>query len=135
MLSYNDAAAIAVAPTNAPVDERLKQLLADRVHDWTATELLDLTHLLIVEAGDTEEDLLNEAGYSPLANPLTGRRLGDPNYTPSFDWLQTHEGWTEIIETISNDGFAFVLFVQNNDRTDRNLELLCRMYAGFCACD
>src|SRR4051794_12011556 len=118
MLSYNEAAAIAAAPTNAPVDDALRQLLADRVHDWAATDLLDLTHVLIVQAGDTEQDLLDAAGYSPLVNPLDEQRFGDVHFKPSFDWLQVHDGWTEIIETVSNDGFAFVLFVENNERTN-----------------
>jgi hypothetical protein len=135
MLSYKEAAAIAAAPAIAPVDAHLKRLLAERVHDWAATDLLDLTHLIIVQGGDTEQDLLAAAGYSPLANPLDGRRFGDPEFTPSFDWLQVHDGWTEIIETVSNDGFAFVLFVEHNERTNPELELLCRRYAGFSSCD
>ena len=129
MLSYNEAAAIAAAPTNAPVDAHLKKLLADRVHDWAATELLELTHLLIVQAGDGEGEMLEAAGYSPLVNSLDGKRFGQKGFTPPFDWLQHHHGWFELIQTVSNDGFAFVIFVPDRDGIDPELRRLCRKYA------
>src|SRR5215210_340964 len=106
MLVFNDAAAIAAAPTTAPVDDDLRQLIADRVHDWTATDLLHVTLLVIVEPGDDERKLLTKVAYSPLVNPTQGLRFGDHGFEPSFDWLQHHTGgWTEIMETISNDGW------------------------------
>jgi hypothetical protein len=135
MLSYNDAAAIAAAPMNAPVEESLRQLLAERVHDWTATDLLDLTYLLIAEAGDTEQDLLKVAGYSPLRNPTIGKRFREDGFVPSFDWLSTHGRWVEIIETVSKDGFAFVLLIELTERTDPELRALCEAYADAFTCD
>jgi hypothetical protein len=135
MLIYNDAAALAAALTTAPVDDSLRQLLAERVHDWSATDLLALTCLLIVEAGDTEQDLLNAAGYSPLRNPTICKSFRQEGFVPSFDWLQQHGRWVEIIESVSNDGFAFVLFVELTDRTDPDLRALCDSYADAFPCD
>lgn len=134
MLSYIDAAAIAAAPTNAPVDDRLRRLLAERVHDWAATDLLELTFLLIVEAGDTEQDLLKAAGYSPLRNPTIGKRFREEGFVPSFDWLQLHGSHVEIIETISNDGAAVVVFVELSEQTDPELRALCDTYADEFTC-
>ena len=129
MLSFDNAAAIAAAPTSASIDPALRQLLADRVHDWAATDLLGLTHLLIVQAGDTEEDILKEVAFSPLANPLNGSRFGSPAFRPAFDWLQGHGGWFELIQTVANDGFAFVLFIEEAEGSDPALLSLCRTYA------
>jgi hypothetical protein len=129
MLNYNHAAAIAAAPPNAPVDESLKQLLGDRVHDWAACELLDLTYLVVIEPGDTERDLLDAIGYSPLVNPTTQKRFGQRGFTPSFDWLKLNGDYWELIETVSNDGFAYVIFVPDRDDTDPELRRLCRMHA------
>lgn len=129
MISFDNAGAIAAAPTNAFIDPALRQLLADRVHDWAATDLLGLTHLLIVQAGDTEGDILKEAAFSPLSNPLNGSRIGSPAFQPAFDWLQDHGGWFELIQTVSNDGFAFVLFIEDAEGADRALISLCRTYA------
>src|SRR5689334_4946184 len=105
MLSYNDAAAIAAAPTNAPVDARLRQLLADRVHDWTATELLELTHVLIVQPGDTEQDVYDQVAFSPLVNPIDGERWGAKEFQPHWDWLEAHGAWFELMVAFA-DGFA-----------------------------
>lgn len=129
MLSYNEAAAIAAAPIHAPVDTDLRRLLSDRVHDWAACDLLDLTYLVIVEAGDTERELLDRVGYSPLINPTSCKRFGEPGFTPSFDWLKLNGDYWELIETVANDGFAFCLFLANNEQTDPELLSLCRTYA------
>lgn len=129
MLSFHDAAAIAAAPTTAPIDPTLKQLIADRVHDWTATDLLDLTHLAIVQVGDTEEAILEEVAFSPLINPLDGSRFGSKSFEPSWDWLEHHDRWFEMIVTVGNDGFAFVLFIQDSDGIDPKLRHLCQTYA------
>ena len=128
MLSFHDAAAIAAAPTTASIDPALKQLIADRVYDWTATDLLGLTHLVIVQPGDTEADIMIATGYSPLVNPLDGSRFGSPSYVPPFDFLQQHGRWAELIQTISNDGWALVLFFDIGDGADPALRSLCREY-------
>jgi len=128
MLIYSDAAAIAAAPTTAPVDDDLRQLIADRVHDWTVTDLLDLTHLVVLRAGDTEQDLIDETTLSPLFNPLDGSRFGSPSYLPSFDLLLQHGRWFEILWTFSS-GHAVFAFVEDANGTDPELLLLCRTYA------
>lgn len=129
MLSYNEAAAIAAAPAHAPVETALRRLLSDRVQDWTACDLLDLTYLVIVEPGDTERDLLDTVGYSPLVNPTINKRFGERGFTPAFDWLKLNGEYWELIETVSNDGFAFCVFIPNNERTDPQLLSLCRTCA------
>jgi hypothetical protein len=129
MLTYIDAAAIAAAPITAPVEANLRNLLAERVHDWTACELLDLTYLVVVEAGDTERGLLEAIGYSPLVNPLTGKRMGDAAFNPSFDWLKLEGNYYELIDTVGNEGAAFVVFIPNRDDIDPELLRLCRTYA------
>ena len=128
MLSYYTAAAIAAAPTSAPVDPALRRLLADRVHDWTAIGLLGLTHLLVVEPGDTEDDIISEVAFSPLVD-LDGRRLGDEGFLPPFDWLSRAGGYFELIQTVGNDGFAFHILVPDRDGVDTELLALCRAYA------
>ena len=129
MLSFHDSAAISAAPTKLPIDPDLKQLLADRVHDWTATDLLDLTHLAIIQAGDTEQTIVDEVAFSPLVNPIDGRRFGSKGFEPGWDWLERHDGWFEMIVTVGNDGFAYVLFIQDSDGIDPQLRRLCQTYA------
>ena len=123
MRTYDNATAIVAAPETV-TDRELKRLLTDRIHDWTATGLLNLTHLLIVEAGDTEQDILNEVAFSPLANHE--HRFGSSEFVPPWDWFETHDGWFELVFTVANDGFAFVLFIRDDKGVDSELLSLCR---------
>jgi hypothetical protein len=128
MISFSDAASILAAPTYVPNDSVLQQLLADRIHDWAASDLLGLTSLLIVEAGDSEQDIVDEVGFSPLVS-IDGIRFPAPGYLPPFDFAEQHAGWTELIQVVPNDPFAFVLFIEHADGADPDLLQLCRAHA------
>ena len=127
MRSYDNAEAIAAAPETT-TDPQLRSLLADRVHDWRKRGLLDLTHLLIVEAGDTEADFVDAIGFSPLVSS-DGLRFGSVGFEPSFDWLENRGGWWQLITTVGNDGFAFELFIEDAPGVLADLRTLCRTYA------
>ena len=128
MITYDNAAAIAAAPTDARLDPDLRKLLAARVHDWAATELLDLTHVLVVERGDDEQAILDEIPFSPLFNPLNESRFGAPDFEAPFQWLSVHGGWAEVIATISNDGFGFHIFIDLAPAADPDLLALVGKY-------
>ena len=128
MLSFDNAAAIAAATTTV-TEETLRRLVADRVHDWTATDLLGLTHLLVVEHGDREGEIVQAVGFSPLVDPADGQRFGSGRFEPFWDWLERHDGWFEMIVTVGNDGFAFVLMIADERGVDPGLLTLCRQYA------
>lgn len=124
MHSYDDAAAIAAAP-NTVTDPMLKSLLADRVQDWTALDLLALTHLVIVDVEDTEHTVAAEIGFSPLVNPLDGLRVGDDGYVSPWDWAEEHHGWLEVMMTIGDSGHAVFLFVADGSGLSYELRALC----------
>lgn len=130
MRSFETAAAIVAAPTCMSIDPALRRLLADRVHDWAATELLDLTYVLVIQAGDTEGDIVEAIGWSPLTNPLDSPRFGSADFVAPFDWLSNVGGFFELIQTVGNDGFAFHIFVPDGDGVDPGLLALCRAHAN-----
>ncbi len=129
MQSFDNAKAIARAP-RVVTDPQLKNLLADRVQDWTARGLMDLTHLVIIEVGDTEETISTEVGFSPLLNPLDGLRYGSKGFVSPFDFIEDHGGWFELFVTAGNDGFAFHLFVRGREGVDPELLAMCCAEAG-----
>jgi hypothetical protein len=112
----------------SPLDPRLQQLLADRIHDARETNLLGLTHLLVVQPGDCEHTIAEEICLSPLTNPIDGERFGSVDFQPWWDWLQQHDGWFEMIITVGNSGFAFILLIQDADGVQPELLSLCRTY-------
>ena len=129
MQSFDNAQAIANAP-RLMTDPQLQNLLADRVQDWTALGLLGLTHLVLVEVGDTEESIVDVIGSSPLINSLDGKRFGAAEFVLPFDILSDHGGYFELVMTIGNDGYARVIFVHNREGVDTELLAMCRAYAG-----
>lgn len=48
-----------------PMDTRLHALLTGRLKDSIGLGLQDLTHIVVVEPGDTEELLVQALGFSP----------------------------------------------------------------------
>lgn len=84
MQSLPDRASVERAITTA--DDRLAGLLAARLVVSDASDVIDLTHYLVVEAGDGEEAIAAAAGLSPLANPIDRARFPDPAFHPWWDW-------------------------------------------------
>ena len=76
MMSFDNCAKI-VGALDLPLETRVHRLLTDRVEQCRSTGLLDRTHILIIEPGDTEEGIAQEIGFSPLVNPMD---YGDPGF-------------------------------------------------------
>lgn len=104
----------------------LRTLLADRHADTISCSLQDLTHVLVVEAGDREVDIVDAIGFSPLLTRIDGVRN-----QPDWDWLERHDGWWELLYTVGNAGFAYILLVE--DAQGSAIADLCRKHAGMAA--
>ncbi len=128
MISLIDGASIADAST-LPLEPRLAALIAARIAklDTPYGNLGDLTHILVIEPGDTEANIVEAVGLSPLVNPIDGVRFGDAGFQPWWDWLQRHDGWFELVVCVGDSGFAFVLFIAED--ADPELLTLCRTFA------
>lgn len=103
----------------------LKTLLADRLADTIHCGLQDYTHVLVVEAGDTESAIVDAIGFSPFVSRLDGIRN-----QPDWDWLERHDGWWELLYAVGNDGFAYILLVEDAEGEPSALASLCQQHAG-----
>jgi hypothetical protein len=101
----------------ALTDEVLLRLV--RRHLITAKEngLENLTCIAVIEPADREQTIIDELGFSPLRNTLSETLFGDPGFSPSWDWLEIHSGWYELIFTVGDDGFAYIVFVSRQHQT------------------
>lgn len=130
MHSYDNRAAIEAAPAKH-FDPRLQRLLLERIDLYRTTELLDRTHLLVVEPGDIEEAIVDAIGFSPLVNPIDGVRFGSDDFQPYWDGpVWRHDGWYELVITVGNAGFAFILLIADADGVVPALLDLCRTHAS-----
>ena len=109
MLNLPTIAELQVA-AEATTDPALKKLLADRLTDTITCGLHQLTHVLVVEAGDSEQAIVDAVGFSPLVSRIDGVRN-----SPDWDWIERHTGWWELLYTVGNDGFAFIVLVEDSE--------------------
>jgi hypothetical protein len=129
MITIYDSASMAQVMTRA-LDPHLRAILERRFASLMTPygNLIDWTEFLIVEPGDSEDDIQREVGFSPLVEPIDGARFGSKGFHPFCDHLSDHDGWFEL--TISfGSTFAYVLFVQDADGVIPELRCLCRKYS------
>jgi hypothetical protein len=126
MLHFYDRAGFARALT-LDLDANLHRLLADRIGALTE-DLIDCTEYLVVQPGDTEADIIDQIGLSPLIEPMDGIRFGEPGFRPRWDYLAAHDGWYELIFTFGST-FAYILFIHKEDQTADPLQRLCHAYS------
>lgn len=100
---------------------QLRTILEDRLYDTIECGLQDLTHVLVIEVEDTETAIIGAIGFSPLRS-----RIDPDENGPDCDWLEKHSGWFELIFTVGNAGFAYIVLVENDDRSP--FALLCRRW-------
>ena len=111
------------------LDPALRRLLEQRIGSLTE-DLIDHTEYLVVEPGDTEDDIVRHVGFSPLVEPIDDARFGEPGFAPTlWDYLTDHSGWYEMIVTFGST-FAYVLLIANLDGVPDNLRALCREFGG-----
>ncbi len=107
------------AVLDQPLGKVLRVLIEDRLADILHCGLQELSHVLVVEAGDTEQQIIEAIGFSPLQSRIDNR----PN-CPGWDWIERHDGWWELLDTVGNSGFAYTLLVK--DAEGPPLADLCR---------
>lgn len=123
MLHLYDRATMAHALT-LDLEPRLHALLAERIGSLVTADhdLSDQTEFLVIEPGDTEEDVIRAVGFSPLVEPVDGTRFGQPGFETWWDWLANRDGWFEMIVTFGST-FAYVLLIRD---ADGPFYVLCR---------
>ena len=87
------------AEINSCADPHMKQLIADRAefvrNEVDASEgeyddIGELINFILVEPGDTPQDIDAEMDGTFLMDPYGGRRFGDPAFVPPFETMEEH---------------------------------------------
>ena len=119
MIDMPDLDAI-LATLSSTLQPDLHHLIASRLQDAFACELAYQTHILVIQPGDTEAQIKAAIGFSPLVSRMDGHRL-----QPDWDYIEPHPGFWELIYTVGDSGFAFLVFVQRADGVLPDLLALC----------
>jgi hypothetical protein len=127
MLSLYDEATTKAALA-LPIDRDLRALLTTRIIHYAAAGLAAATHILVIQPGDTESEIEREIGFYPTTNIIDGICSGSAAFHPFWDWLQDLAGWFEMIVTVGDSGFAYILLIEDADGVDPTLLALCRAH-------
>ena len=103
---YDDttlAAALAAAP------DGISRTLIERIaHDAKASDFWTLTCIVLIGDHDTDQQFEEVLGYPPSTGPLGGEGAA---VEPYWSRLERRGGWTELLITAGDTGFAWFIIM------------------------
>ena len=125
MIDIFDSAAMERALATLP-SARLRALLSQRLTQLTEPaggEFADLAHFVVVEPHDALSAIESALGF-PIG--VDGIGYGEADFSPSWEWSEDHGVLFELVFIFTDDGFAHVLFVPDDEELDAALLAMCR---------
>lgn len=110
-------------------DPNLLALIRRRIADTAeyVDHFSELVFFVIVEPGDnTAVDA--SLGFSLLVNRFDGIAFGEPGFTPSWDVLEEHAAYYELVYVLSDDGQGVTVFVTRAEGVSAELLAMCREF-------
>lgn len=111
----------------------LRQLIEQRIQGiedscpWDAEEL---GPIIVVEPGDTADDLEHVMGFSILESIFDESRFGDENFAPSFEVAEViGDDLFELVYVINDGGYGYDIFIMSRPGTDPTILAFCQTYA------
>ena len=111
----------------------------DSITDPDFLKLVKLRHVqlgdelfgsvIIVEAGDTVEDIENEIGFCILTNLFDDVRYPDPDFVPCFEVLEDHGNFYEMLFLFSDGDDGTVEIFIPKAGVDNELLAMCSQFA------
>jgi hypothetical protein len=120
------------ASANSIVDPDLRGLVEQRFEEiCDGEEYEEEVHgyMIVVEPGDTAEDLEKESSCPILRSYIGNARFGDPDFKPVFEVLEEHAGCYEMVFVPGGGDFGIVIFIPKQAGVDPELLALCAEYA------
>lgn len=99
--------------TNLELRSCIEKTISDLSEDYPYDPDV-LGYFLVVEYGDSLATINTQLGFDILANKWTGIRFDQPGYTQSFEVLDEHPNWFEMVFIISDDGFGIEVFIHKS---------------------
>ena len=112
----------------------LRELAALRFRQLNSPDAPDATgHFIVVEPGDTIEQLEQAVGLPILHGLFDDLPFGHPDFFPCSEILEEHRNEStciyEMVFISNDDGAATAIFVADTEGIDADLLALCRSFA------
>lgn len=112
-------------------DPELLDLIRQRAAD--TAEFVDtfgeLVFFVVVRPGDDIAAVNDALGFPVMVNRFDGTTFGEPGFTPSWDVLEEHVGFYELVYVLSDDGQGVTVFVTKKEGVSAELLTMCRQFA------
>lgn len=121
------------AALQSDIDPAIRDLIAKRMVQLGQNVVGDLgnvVHFIIVEPGDHMSVIDKAVGFSLLVNLVDGTTLGDPYFVPSFEWIEDHQSFFELVYLLTDDGFGTIVLVHDHPGIEFDIHMLCLEHAG-----
>ena len=103
----------------------LAKRISHMVMDWAPDLWPDFGQLLVLESGD-DPAIVEAAGCLRLVgSPFSAARLGEPGFTPLWDWVDDHGSFYEVAMIVTDAGGFFVVLIPKEPGTSLVLLRLC----------
>ena len=86
-------------------------------------------YMVVVEPGDTVEQLEQETGCGITRDVFDETRYGEADFAPSFEILEEHDACYEMLFITNDEGFALDVFIPKEEGIPGDLLALCTDYA------
>lgn len=86
-------------------------------------------YMVVVEPGDTVEQLEQETGCGIIHDVFDETRYGEADFAPTFDFLEGHHACYEMHFSLNDDGFGITLFIPKAEGIPGDLLALCADFA------
>ena len=113
-------------------DNDLRELVEQRFEDICDGEEYEPElhgFMIVVEAGDSVDELEAESGCPILRSYIGNARFGDPEFKPVFECLDEHAFCYEMVFVPGDGDFGIVIFIPKQDGIDPDLLAMCAEYA------
>ena len=84
--------------------------------------------VIMIEIGDTVEDIENEIGFFVMTNLFDDVRYPDPDFVPSCEALEDHGGCYEMLFILGDGDEAVEIFIPKAG-VDNELLAMCSQFA------
>lgn len=105
------------------VQQRITMLSEDEPYDPAIHG-----YFIVIEPHDATDAVDQRLGFSVLSNRWDGTHFGDPTFTPSFELIEEHTSFFEMVFVLSDSGYGVIVFVPK-EHVDPDLLAMCRAHA------
>ena len=112
-------------------DDEVRVLVQQRITMLSEDEPYDPAihgYFIVIEAHDSTDAVDQHLGFSVLSNRWDGTHFGEPTFTPSFELIEEHTSFFEMVFVLSDSGYGVIVFVPK-EHADPDLLAMCRAHA------